>query len=149
MKSASACIKKLCKKHSPDAVIMTMAGADWGFKNKADKLSSDSKEEFMAFLEKNMIRNPKIIEHIKEWAPETFLVGFKFMVNYGYENLIKLAREKARKWDAGLVVANDKAEMEQAGKHVAHLVMPRRKVITVHSKDSIVSGILRTIERIR
>lgn len=128
VKNAAACIKRLCKRHSPDAV---------------------SKEDFMAFLEKNIIRNPKIIEHIKEWAPDTFLVGFKFMVNYGHKNLIKLAREKAKAWGAGLVVANDKSEMEKAGKHVAHLVRPRQKVKTVKSKDSIVSGILTVIEHIR
>lgn len=139
-------IKNLCKKRSPDAVVKAMAGADWGFKKKADKLSSDSKEEFMAFLEKNMIRNPKIIEHIKEWAPDTFLVGFKFMVNYGHENLIKLARKKIKKWNAGLVIANDKAEMKQAGTHIAHLVRPRQKVVTVRNKNGIALGILKAIE---
>ncbi len=99
----------------------------------------------MAFLEEHMVRNPKIIEHILKWAPDTFLVGFKFMVNYGHDNLIQLARSKMKKWGAGLVVANDKAEMQEAGAHVAHLVRPRRKVTTVSGKAPISRAILEII----
>lgn len=148
VKSAMRHIKRICKRSNPDAVIMTMAGADWGFKKTADKLSSDSKEAFMAFLEENMIRNPKIIEHILEWAPNTFLVGFKFMVNFGHDNLIQLARDKARKWGAGLVVANDKAEMQAENAHVAHFVRPRRKVQTVRGKKLISQEILKIIQKL-
>lgn len=147
VKSSIRKIKYLCQKYNPDAVVMAMAGSDWGFKKTADKLSSDSREDFLKYLEENLVRNPKIIEYIKKWAPKTFLVGFKFMVNYGHDNLIKLARKKAKLWDAGLVIANDKAEMQKNKAHIAHLVVPKRKVKTVIGKEKISNAIIEAIEK--
>lgn len=147
VKSAMKKIKYLCTVHKPDAVIMAMAGSDWGFKKTADKLSSDSREAFLEYLEKNLVRNPKIIESIKTWAPKTFLVGFKFMVNYGKDNLIKLARDKAKQWGAGLVVANDKAEMRKEKTHIAHFVVPGKKTKTYRGKQNIAVEILNEFEK--
>ena len=140
-------VKRILKRKKIDAVIMTMAVADWGFKKKAKTLSSDSKEEFIAYLEKNMVRNPKIIESIKEVSPETFLVGFKFMVGYEHKALIKLAREKQKQWGADLVVANDKDEMKKEGEHIAHLVRPGIRPIRVVGKDNISKSIIDIIKK--
>ena len=50
------------------------------------------------------------------------MVGFKFEVGLDKNQLIEKAVAQIRSCGCDLVVANDKREMEEAGKHIAHLV---------------------------
>ena len=106
-----------------DAVIMAIAASDFTFKRDGSvKLKSNDPEAFVEYMRKTITPNPKVITKIKDWWPDTFLVGFKFEVGLEHTDLIKTARTAMVKTRADLTVANDKVEMNNANSHVGYLV---------------------------
>lgn len=106
-----------------DAVIHSAAVSDFTFKRDGEvKLSSDDKEGFIEYMRKTITRNPKIIQHIKEWRPETILIGFKFTVGKTWEGLISTAQKSGEKSKCDAVFANDKSMMIDAKDHLGYLV---------------------------
>jgi phosphopantothenate-cysteine ligase len=104
-----------------DAVIHSMAVSDFTFKRDAAvKCKSSDPEAFIEYMRKTITLNPKIISHIKEWNPDTFLVGFKFEVGTSEEELAALAQASLEKNKCDLVIANDKEEMKRLGTHRGH-----------------------------
>ena len=77
-----------------DVVIHAMAVSDFGFKrDKSIKLKSNSPEAFIEYMKENIVVNPKILSHIKEWNPDCYLVSFKFEVGLTLSELIKVLTE--------------------------------------------------------
>ncbi len=62
----------------------------------------------------NLTPATKIINQIKEYSPEIFLVGFKADYNISEDELIKSAKKRMKESGADLMVANDVSE-EGAG----------------------------------
>jgi len=50
---------------------------------------------------------PKIIDHIKKWQKDVFLVGFKAETNLSRKKLEESAKKKMKESKADLIVAND------------------------------------------
>ena len=122
--NAMDAMKKIIVEKQIDAVIHAMAVSDFTFKrDKAIKLKSNDPEAFIEFMRQNIVKNPKIISHIKEWRPGIILVGFKFEVGMSTQDLIFLARESIEKNGCDMVVANDKEQMAREKEHVAHMVV--------------------------
>jgi len=120
-----------------DVVIHAMAVSDFGFKrNGSVKLKSNSPESFIDHMRQNIVVNPKIISHIKEWNPGCVLVGFKFEVGKKLEDLIAIATESFRKNKCDVVIANDKEMMKAAHEHVA-LAIQDSCVTTLNGKEDI------------
>jgi phosphopantothenate--cysteine ligase len=116
-------MKKLIIEEEIDVVIHSMAVSDFTFKRDGSiKLKSNDPEAFIEFMRKSITPNPKIISHIKEWRPETILIGFKFEVDIDHQKLIALARASIEKNGCDLVIANDKSEMKKINSHVAYFV---------------------------
>jgi phosphopantothenate--cysteine ligase len=116
-------MKKLIIDEKIDVVIHSMAVSDFTFKKDTDiKLKSNDRKSFIEYMNNTIKENPKIISHIKEWRPETILIGFKFEVGIPNENLILLAKESILKNRCDLVIANDKAEMRKMKEHVAYFI---------------------------
>lgn len=86
-----------------DIVIMMAAAADYTpseyNRSKIDSTGDDIKLVFT--------KTPKIIDRIRDAAPDSFLVGFKAEVNISEEDLIRIARAKLLESKADLMVAND------------------------------------------
>ena len=120
---AMEAMKKIITEEKVDAVIHCMAVSDFTFKrDSAIKCSSSDPEAFIEFMRKTITKNPKIIGMIKQWRPETLLVGFKFEVGKTEEELLALARASIEKNGCDLVIANDKKEMERLQRHAATFV---------------------------
>lgn len=105
-----------------DVVVHSAAVSDFTFdRNKCVKLSSSDTDEFIEFMKQTITPTPKLIGKIKEWNPDTILVGFKFTVGKRESERLQLAKELAKKNKCDFVVSNDKVEMAYCQKHVARL----------------------------
>jgi phosphopantothenoylcysteine synthetase/decarboxylase len=146
-------MKALISVGKMDAVIHSAAVSDFTFKRDgATKISSDSAEDLVEYIRRTITKTPKIIQEIKEWCPETVLVGFKFTVGKTYEELIDIALESARKSKCDAVFANDKTSMSMSKKHVGVLLNMltgiRKDVVGKHAiAASIVSFLSEAFER--
>jgi len=104
------------------AVIHAMAVSDFTFdRENPVKLKSNDAEGFIEYMRANIQRTPKVIQKIKDWNPDVYLVGFKFEVGLAHEELAKIAEKAMEANRADAVLANDKAEMVREGEHIGWL----------------------------
>lgn len=116
-------LKSLCIAFKPFSVIHSAAVSDFTFKSdKPIKLSSSDEEGFIDYMRQTITRNPKIIQKIKEWAPETHLIGFKFTVGKTADELEQIAWDMGKKTMCYGVIANDKEMMKREKTHTAFWV---------------------------
>jgi phosphopantothenate-cysteine ligase len=101
-----------------DVAFLAMAVSDYEPDRAEGKLSSDLDE-----LSLRLRPTPKVIRSVKEWAPKTFLVGFKLLSGVPEETLLAAAASSGVSSGADLVVANDLALYRATG-HVFHVVRP-------------------------
>lgn len=101
-----------------DAVVLTMAVSDYEPEPHPGKLGSDAEA-----LVIRCRRAPKVIRSVRDWAPSTYLVGFKLLSDVSTDELIRRAEEAGRVNRADLTVANDLRTLKQ-GRHTLHLVRP-------------------------
>ncbi len=97
-------LETLMKKYCPafDIAIHAAAVADFSIKNRrAGKTSSKTP------LALELEPRKKILESIKTYNPNIFLVAFKAEWNVSNQNLTHLAKERLGKANADLIVAND------------------------------------------
>lgn len=101
------------------------------------KISSDN-DNLILMLEPT----PKIISLIKEYSPNTFLVGFKLLNGVKYKELINVASKLRDKNRCNLVVANDLATIEK-GKHKAYIIDSCDCVIEAANKEDIAKKLVK------
>jgi len=104
-----AVVSSLRKEHY-DIMISSAAVSDYTPDKKIDAKTPSGKEEFIVRL----VPLPKIINAVREVAPDIFLVGFKAEYNKSKEELISCALNKIKKANLDLIVANDVSK-ENAG----------------------------------
>ena len=63
----------------------------------------------------------KLISKLKEWYPESVLVGFKLLENVSREHLISVAQKLCVKNQMDFIIANDLADLRR-GNHISYLV---------------------------
>jgi len=86
-----------------DIVILAAAASDYTVQNYSkSKIKSSQKS-----LQIKLKQTPKIIDHIKKWQKNVFLVGFKAETNISKKKLEESARKKMREVKADLIIAND------------------------------------------
>ena len=150
-KDAFRTIRSVLKRKNIQVVIHAMAVSDFTFKGIGKlKLKSSDPGAFIEYMRQTITPNPKIISHIKEWAPNVYLVGFKFEVGATPRELTKLARESMLKNGCDLVITNDKAEMQRVGSHVARFIFPENskyKNFKVSGKQSIADSLVKIINK--
>ena len=148
-KDAFRTIRSVLKRKNIQVVIHAMAVSDFTFKGIGKlKLKSSDPKAFIEYMRQTITPNPKIISHIEEWAPDVYLVGFKFEVGATPQELTKLARESMLKNGCDLVITNDKAEMQRAGSHVARFIFPKNseyRNFKVLNKQSIADSIVKVV----
>ena len=114
-----------------DIVIMAAAVADYipviQSKNKIKSSKSDT-------VSISLKKAPKIIDDIKKYQKNVFLVGFKAETNLTKNQLITSAQKKLKESKADLIVAND------VGSARYKKNPQNNQVIVVDSKKNIVSG---------
>jgi len=95
-------VKKEMKKKF-DVVILAAAASDYTVQNNSKtKIKSSQKS-----LQIKLKQAPKIIDHIKKWQKDVFLVGFKAETNLSKKKLEESARKKMKESKADLIIAND------------------------------------------
>lgn len=101
-KEMHAAIKSELKRKF-DIVIMAAAVADYVPKFQSKKKIKSSKLSMNISLKKA----PKIIDQIKKYQKNLFLVGFKAEINLTKTQLIKSAEKKLKESSADMIIAND------------------------------------------
>ena len=86
-----------------DIVIMAAAISDYTPENPSKNKIKSIKNKIKISLKKA----PKIIDQIKKYQKNVFLVGFKAETNLSKNELITLAKKKMNESDADMIVAND------------------------------------------
>ncbi len=138
----AASLETLMQKHCPqfDIAIHAAAVSDFSIKNR--KVGKTSSKEPLAL---ELEPRKKILESIKTYNPNIFLVAFKAEWNVSDNNLTQLAKERLKKAHADLIVANDVARRGQGfqsddnevfviDKHgrVTHLPKASKSIIAQH-----------------
>ncbi len=110
-------IRERLTRQKIDVVCMAAAVLDYIPVGALEGKKRSDEEEWVIRLR----RGEKIIERIREWAPEVLLVGFKLESQISLEDLRDRASDLMRRSGARLVVANRVEEIE-AERHVAYLM---------------------------
>lgn len=104
-------LKNLIEKFTPDVVIVAAAVSDYLVSSYSNE-KIRSNDELTIPLEKA----PKIINQIKQWSPNVFLVGFKLLIDAKDEELVNAAMKTMHQSHADIVVGNNLASLER-GEH--------------------------------
>jgi len=121
-------VKKEMKKKF-DIVILAAAASDYTVQNYSKSKIKSSKKGLQIKLK----QAPKIIDHIKKWQKNVFLVGFKAETNLSKKKLEESARKKLRESNSDLIVANDIGAKYQKNPDFNEILM-------VNSKKTVSSG---------
>lgn len=139
-------MKALLTSEKIDGVIHAMAVSDYmvkevttleqiksgnGEKLEGNKISS-SIDDLTIILQ----RAPKVISMIKDWAPETVLVGFKLLSHVSREELITVAHNLLQKNGCTYVLANDVKEIG-GGMHKGYLVHQDKTYDSMENNEEI------------
>lgn len=129
--------------HGYDAVIHPMAVLDFQPDAVREEKTGSAVTEWLVRL----VPTPKVIELVKELAPQTFLVGFKLEVGKHPEDLQAIAYDFLKKNRADLVVANDLRDIE-GGEHRGYLIAPDGAVVrTVSGKEAIARALVEYLDQ--
>jgi len=101
-----------------DVAFLAMAVSDFEPRAVPGKLSSQADSITIEGL-----RTPKVIESVRGWSPDLFLVGFKLLSGVSVPALLAEAERACRINQANLTVANDLQTLK-ANQHAVHLVRP-------------------------
>lgn len=86
-----------------DVVILAAAVSDYVPERiEKSKIKSTKKQVII-----KLKQAPKIIDQIKKWQEDVFLVGFKAEANISKQDLLHQARKKLRESNSDLIIAND------------------------------------------
>lgn len=129
-----------------DVVIHCMAVSDFGFEPAKTKLKSNDPLAFVDSLRDRIKVNPKVLSMIKKWNQNCFLISFKFEVGLENSELIRIAKESMDKNNCDIVVANDKKEMVEKGKHIAYVIKKNGDTVVAESKENIASILVKVVE---
>ncbi len=122
-----------------DIAFLAMAVSDFEPEPTPGKL--DSKRDELVL---RCHPTPKVIRSVRDWSPETYLVGFKLLSGVSEAQLIDVARAEGLANRADLTVAND-LQTVQAGQHRIHLVRPDQPVESLGPGEPVAE---RLVERV-
>ena len=121
-------VKKEMKKKF-DVVILAAAASDYTVEQYNHSKIKSSKKSLVIKLK----QAPKIIDHIKKWQKNVFLVGFKAETNLSRKKLEQSARKKMKESKADLIIANDIGTRYQKNPDF-------NEILIVNSKKAVTSG---------
>lgn len=96
--------------------------------NPKCKIDDDTKiDSYQKNLTVKLGLTPKIIEKLRGWYPDTFIVGFKLLDHVSKDELFRVAQELCIKNDVDFVIAND---LEDLGKGKTERYLVNKKGYT-------------------
>jgi phosphopantothenoylcysteine synthetase/decarboxylase len=109
---------------APHAILHAMAVLDYVPAETSAEKTPSGRDEWTLRL----VRSPKVIRSIREWAPRACLVQFKLEVGLTEEALIRAALDSLKGNRADLVVANDLTQIRGEA-HPALILSPDGEVL--------------------
>ena len=133
--------KELKKKY--DIVILAAAASDYIPKNSKRKLNSKNP------LTIKLAQAPKIIDFVKKWQKDVFLVGFKAETDVSQRELIARTRKKLKESKADLMAANDIGSKYTDSNYNEIILVDAENVVKTgkRTKQKIAKIILKNIEK--
>ena len=133
--------KELKKKY--DIVILTAAASDYIPKNSKTKINSKKP------LTIKLTKAPKIIDFVKKWQNDVFLVGFKAETDVSQKELITRTRKKLKECKADLMAANDIGSKYTDSNYNEIILVDAENVVKTgkRTKQKIAKIILKNIEK--
>jgi len=135
-------LKKAVSSKKYDILIHSAAVADYAPKPADTKIKS-GKQNLIIKLNPTI----KIVDQIKKWDPNIFLVKFKLEAGISSKELIDIAYESMLKSKADLMVANEFAETSEKY-HRAYIINPQKKVKPIIGKENIADQLLNELRSI-
>lgn len=117
-------LEMLIRSQRFDIIFLAMAVSDFEPIKSPGKIESGTED-----LTLTLKPTPKIIARVRDWSPDSFLVGFKLMVSVDESELIETARKACIINRVDVTLAND-LTLYRAGKHTVHLVQADRPAET-------------------
>ncbi|HEX9846360.1 MAG TPA: phosphopantothenoylcysteine decarboxylase, partial [Candidatus Nitrosotenuis sp.] len=130
-----------------DVVILAAAASDYTVLNPSSSKIKSSKKS----LQIKLVQAPKIIDHIKKWQKNVFLVGFKAETNISKKKLASLARKKLAEAKADLIVANDIGTKYQKNPDLNEIVLVNSKkavFLSRRRKEKLAKLIRKELEKV-
>ena len=147
-------LKNLLTTEKIDAVIHAMAVSDYMVKEvttlEAIKSGGDTKLEGNKIsstiddLTIILTKSPKVIGGIKQWSPDTVLVGFKLLSHVPQEELIEVGYNLLKKNDCSFVMANDLKGIG-GGKHQGYLIHKDGTYDSMETREEIAAMICKRV----
>ncbi|KFN02669.1 hypothetical protein D0U04_14065 [Bacillus clarus] len=144
-------LKSIITHEKIDAVIMAAAGSDWIVDKICDqegnvldmngKISSDIAPII------HFQKAPKVLKQIKQWDPETILVGFKLESDISEQELIQRAGGRMEQAKANVMVANSPHSLYSRGA-VHHVIGEDGDVKLCNGKDETAREIVSRLEHL-
>jgi phosphopantothenate---cysteine ligase (CTP) len=136
----SVLLKKLIEDKKPDVVILAAAVSDY-------LMSHYSKEKIRSGedLHLQLKTAPKLIQFVKKWLPNTFLVGFKLLIDASDSELLNAALESMALNQCDLIAANNLSSLEKNAHEI--LLIERDgtyQKIRTHLAESIIERVMQT-----
>ncbi len=100
-----------------------------------------SKSESLILM---MKKAPKVISKIKDWQPNTHLIGFKLLVDVPEKELVSVAQESIAKNKADYILANDLTTIK-GNQHTGLLVSEKGIQQRYETKSEIAQGLKQLI----
>lgn len=135
-------LKEAVSSKKYDILIHSAAVADYAPKPADAKIKS-GKQNLIIELNPTI----KIVDQVKKWDPDIFLVKFKLEAGISPEELIDIAFESMMKSKADLMVANEFAETSEKY-HRAYIISPKKEVKAVIGKEDIAEQLLSELNSI-
>lgn len=127
-------LEELVKEQKPSIVILAAAVSDYLIANYSDEKINSS-----AALQLQLKPAPKLINKIKQWLPETFLVGFKLLVNASAEELLAAASASIKSNNLDLCVANDLMSLQR---HAHEILLVKKDFTYTHFSNQLANAVI-------
>jgi phosphopantothenoylcysteine decarboxylase/phosphopantothenate--cysteine ligase len=112
-------VKRKMRAKKFDIVILSAAAADYTVNTPSKSKIKSTHRNIVIKLRKA----PKIIDQIKKFQKDVFLVGFKAETNVSKKELVRSAIRKLREADADMIVANDVGAKYQNNPELNEIVL--------------------------
>lgn len=99
----------LLKNNSYDVIILAAAVSDYGVENYVDGKIRSSSDEMIIKLKPL----PKLISKVREVAPNSFIVGFKLLVDSTEDELKQACIDSMNKNKLNMIVGNDLRDIQK------------------------------------
>jgi|AntAceMinimDraft_8_1070364.scaffolds.fasta_scaffold137486_2 phosphopantothenoylcysteine synthetase/decarboxylase len=138
----SKLVQNSLQKENFDVVIHSAAVADYRPVESEEGKIKSQQEDLVIHLQPT----PKIVDQMKQWAHDIFLVKFKLEVGLSNEALIERAHESMLHSQADLMVANNFRDVKVAS-HQAFIIDQEKNIIPAENKDEIAQKLLDVINQ--